>query len=286
MIGYVLLVDDPTAQAAIEALAQELTNKTGLTFGAVIYPSHQQLLDAMKMGGIQAAWLQPITYLYASARGFAEASLLTNHFGTYYYGTQILANIENGFTSYFDTATSTSQADAETALSQLAGLRPCWAEEGSLSGHIYPLGLFNQLSIEILPGAVVQSHTAVVRSLYIKGICDFGASFSYTGDPRTASAVITDLPDVEQKVVILWQSPADIPNLNFSIIPGLDASIRTRLTTSLVDLVKTDTGRQMLTDAAGGYDIQDLRVIDNSVYDPLRETVRRSAVDLTELLGR
>lgn len=286
MVGYVIHDDDPAAQSAIESLTQELTTRTGITFGAVIYPAPEQLLAAMKAGTVQAAWLQPVTYLYASANGFAEASLLTNHFGTYYYGTQFLANVDSGFTPYFDPATNTSSADGATALAQLTGLRPCWTEEGSLSGLIYPLGLFNELSIEILPGAVVQSHTAVIRSLYIKGICDFGATFSYTGDPRTSSAVINDLPDVDQRIIILWQSPPDIPNMNFSTIPDLNPAIKTPLIDTLVGIVKTEDGKKMLTDAVGGYEIQDLRIIDDSVYDILREAVRRSGVDVTKWLGR
>lgn len=286
LIGYVYNDPEADTQAAIEALAEELDTWTGYSFGAVVYPTHEQLLNEMKAGNVHAAWLQPITYLYASAHGLAQAALLTNHFGTYYYGTQFLANIENGFTVYFDPQTNTSTADAETALLQLDGLRPCWAEEGSLSGHIYPLGLFNQLNIDFLPGAVVQSHTAVIRSLYIKGICDFGVTFSYSGDPRTSSAVISDLPDVDQRVVIIWQSSPDIPNLNFSTIPTLDHALRSNLINALTSLVKTDEGKALLTRATGNYEIQDLRVIDNSVYDVLREVVRRSGVNLTEWLGR
>jgi len=286
MVGYAYLENNPIAQNAIESLTQELTTRTGITFGAVIYPTPQELLDAMKSGLVQAAWLQPLTYLLANAQGFASVDLLSNHFGTYYYGTQFLANVENGFTPYFDPATNTANADAETALRQLEGLRPCWVEEGSLSGHIYPLGLFNELSISLLPGAFVQSHTAVIRSLYIKGVCDFGVTFAYTGDPRTATSVVTDLPDVDQRVVVLWQSPADIPNLNLSTIPGLNQVIRTQLVNALVNIVKTDSGKQILTDANGGYEIQDLLVIDDSVYNPLREAVHRSGVDTTQFLGR
>lgn len=286
LIGYVYTDPDADTQAAIEALAEQLDTRTGNSFGAVFYPTYEQLLSEMEAGRIQAAWLQPITFLYASAQSIARAALLANHFGTYYYGTQFLANIENGFTLFFDPAANASTADAATALQQFDGLRPCWAEEGSISGQIYPSGLLNQLNINQLPGAIVQSHTAVIRSLYIKGICDFGATFSYSGDPRTSSAVVSDLPDVDQRVVIVWQSNPDIPNMNFSTIPTLDPTLRSNLLGALTNLVKTDEGKALLTRATGNYDIQDLRVIDDSVYDALREIVRRSGIDLTEWLGR
>ncbi len=286
LIGYVFRQDDPESQAAIETLVQELDKRIGLTFGAVIFPTYEQMLDMLEAGSIHAAWLHPLTYINASSQNLVDVQLLTNHFGTYYYGTQILANNENGFTSFFDPQTNTATADAETALRQLDGLRPCWTEEGSVSGHIYPYGILEELSIDSLPGAIVQSHTAVVRSLYIKGVCDYGATFAYTGDPRTASAVINDLPDVDQQVVVIWQSPPDIPNLNFSTIPTLPDPIRAKLVSVLVDIVKTDEGKALLTAANGDYDIQDLRVVDDSVYDPLRQAVRRSGVTTADYLGR
>ncbi|MRR29526.1 hypothetical protein EG834_04160 [bacterium] len=286
LIGYVLNQDDPQSQAAIESLVQELDQRIGLTFGAVIFPTYEQMLDMLKAGNVHGAWLQPLTYIYASSQGLVDVQLLTNHFGTYYYGTQFLANVENGFTTYFDSQTNTATSDAETALRQLDGRRPCWTEEGSISGHIYPLGILQGLNINPLPGAIVQSHTAVIRSLYIKGICDYGVTFAYSGDPRTSSAVINDLPDVDQKVIVLWQSPPDIPNLNFSTIPSLPDPIRAKLVSVLVDLIKTDEGKALLTQANNAYDVQDLGVVDDSVYEPLRQTVRRSGITITDFLGR
>jgi len=286
LIGYVFSQDDPESQAAIETLVQELNVRVGLTFGAVIFPTYEQLLSMLKAGTVHGAWLHPLTYINASNQDAVDVQLLTNHFGTYYYGTQILANAENGFTSFFDPETNTATADAETALRQLDGLRPCWAEEGSISGHIYPFGLLQDLNISSLPGAIVQSHTAVIRSLYIKGVCDYGATFAYSGDPRTSGAVINDLPDVDQQVVVLWQSPPDIPNLNFSTIPGMPDPIRAKLVSVLVDIVKTEDGKALLSQANGAYDIQDLRVVDDSVYDPLRQAVRRSGISASDWPGR
>jgi phosphonate transport system substrate-binding protein len=286
VIGYILPEDNPAAQSAIETLTGELIARTGYSIAAAIYPNYNELLTGFRSGSVQAAWLLPLTYLFLNSRGYVEVRLLTNHFGTYYYGTQILANIESGLTSYFDPRTNTNTTEAEIALSQLDGLRPCWVDEGSLSGFIYPYGLLRQMDIELLPGAFVQSHTAVVRSLYIKGVCDFGATFSESGDPRTASAVVADLPDVAERVIVLWQSDADIPGLNFSISPELSEEIRKSLTQTLIELVNTETGKLILTDATGGYDIQDLRVVDDSIYDPLRVLLHYTGVEPGAWLGR
>jgi len=286
LLGFVQPEDNSDIQAAVITLTDELTTRTGYTFGAVIYPNSVELMEEMKAGVIQAAWLQPLTYLYAKGLGAANVGLLTNHFGVYYYGSQFLANTENGFTSYFDSQTNTNTTEIETALGQFDGLRPCWVDPGSVSGYIVPLGLLKQSNLETLPGAFVQSQTAVIRSLYIKGICDFGVTFSHSGDPRTSSAIVNDLPDAAQRVVIIYQSDAVIPNLNFSVSPVLPENIRNGLVNTLLDLVKTDSGKELLTRSAGNYEIQDLRVVDDSVYDNLRQVISFSGIDIADWVGR
>lgn len=286
LIGYTFSDENSAVQTAVEALSAELDSRTGYSFGAVLYPTINELLAELKAGNVHAAWLHPLTYIYAKIQGIITVGLLTNHFGTYFYGSQILANAENGFTRYYDPQSNTNTADIDTALAQLDGLRPCWVEPGSISGYIYPYGLFRENDIELLPGAFVQSHTAVVRSLYIKGICDFGVTFTHSGDPRTSSAVLSDLPDADQRVVVLWQSDAAIPNLNFSTIPALDDDLRKTLNNALIDFVKTDSGKEILSQAAGNYDIQDLKVVDDSIYDPLRHVIAYAGITAADWLGR
>lgn len=286
MIGFVYTEDNPDAQAAIETLTSELTTRTGFSIGAVIYPTYDELMAGLQVGNTHAAWLQPLTYLYAKSHDLVNVKLLTNHFGTYFYGVQILANADSGLTSYFDPQANANTGEVDLALDQLTGLRPCWVDPGSISGYIYPFGLLRQHEIELLPGAYLQSHTAVIRGLYIKGLCDFGATFAYSGDPRTSSAVLSDLPDAEQRVVVLWRTDADIPNMNFSTVPTMDEAVQKSLLNTLMDLVKTDSGKDLLSRAAGGYDIQDLKIVDDSIYDPLRQAISYAGVDIADWLGR
>lgn len=286
IMGFVHTEDSPDFQAAVELLMEEMDTRTGYSFGAVVYPTMDDLVTDLRAGKVHAAWLQPLTYLYAKSQGIANVGLLTNHFGTYYYGTQILANAENNFTSFYNPHTNSNTGEIEAALDQLDGYRPCWVEPGSISGFIYPYGLFRENNIELLPGAYVQSHTAVIRSLYIKGICDFGVTFAHSGDPRTSSAVLSDLPDVEQRIVILWQTDAAIPNLNFSTIPTMDEDLRKATLNALVDLVETDAGKETLSRVTGDYDIQDLRIVDDSIYDKLRHVISYAGIDVADWLGR
>lgn len=286
IVGFVYSEENPETQSAIEQLTAELSTRSGFSIGAALYPAYDELLAGLKAGTTHAAWLQPLTYIYAKSQNIVTVNLLTNHFGTYFYGTQILANAESNFTSFFDTQTNTNTGEIDSALGQLDGLRPCWVDPGSISGYIYPYGLMREREIELLPGAYVQSHTAVVRGLYIKGICDFGATFADSGDPRTSSAVLSDLPDAEQRVVVLWRTNSDIPNLNFSTIPTMDEVVRKSLLNTLLEMVETDSGKDLLSRTAGDYDIQDLKIVDDSIYDPLRHAISFAGIDVADWLGR
>jgi len=267
-------------------LTQAITVNTGFTVISRIYPDWPELVDAMASGEAHMAWMQPLTYIYTNEQGIATAGLLSNHYGLYYYGVQYLANIESGFTVYYDSVSQQNTADAATALGQFNGRRPCWIEPKSISGYVVPASLLSANSIQTTDGAFLQTHTAAVRALYIKGICDFAATFAISGDPRTSSAVLDDLPDALNRIVVIWRTEATIPSLGLAYAQSLPESFRQAVNLALTDLVKTDTGKAILTGANAGYDIQDLRMVDDSIYDPLRENVAAIAFDLKTALGR
>lgn len=275
---------DQVAQAA--ALAERISTDVGFTVKVLAVDDFDRLLNEIQAGSIQMVFLQPMTYLIARQNDLADVALLTNHFGVYYYGTQFIANLESGFTTFFDAKNNLTTADAATALSQLTGYRACWAESNSISGYILPAGILAENGISVTQGAMLASQTAIIRALYIKGVCDFGATFAISGDPRTSSAVINDLTDVRERVPILWQSDPVIPNLNLSYTPSLPVEMRAPLTQAFLGLVRTDEGKALLSAAAGDYEIQDMREVDDSVYDPLRDAVNALGFDLYSALGK
>ena len=138
-IGLVVRAGNPDIEAAINTLLEYLNTNSTVTIAIQVYPGDQELYDALKAGLIQAAWLQPLTYIMAHDNNLVDVSWLTNHFGTYFYGTQFLANAESGFIPYFDPVANRSTADLITALAQFDGRRPCWVEPGSISGYILHL---------------------------------------------------------------------------------------------------------------------------------------------------
>ncbi len=283
-----LVASDPGQELdqPAESLAEKLSAGSAQAVKGRVFSSYPALVEAMAQGNVHIAWMPPLTYLYASERGIAEIAILTNHFGVYLYGTQYLANSGSGFTAYFDPLSGQNSADAETALAQFEGKKPCWVDSGSTSGYILPAGLLALRNINIQPPAFTQSHAAVVRTLYVKGVCDFGATFAISGDPRTASSVLSDLPDALDRIPVIWRSDAVIPNLGLAYIAGMSETQRQALNTAILDLAKTPEGRTLLADSAGGYEIEALKPIEDGVYDPLREVSKALNLSLSTLLGK
>jgi phosphonate transport system substrate-binding protein len=286
VIGLVSENDDPNVAAASAELAKQISTLAQVNVIGKPFPSYAQLLEAMANGQVHATWLPPLTYIYANQKGLAQVALLTNHFGVYQYGAQFLANISSGFTPFFDPISGLSSADAATALEQFKNLRPCWVEPQSASGYILPAGLIRLNQISTIPGVITQTHTAVVRALYIKGICDFGATFAISGDPRTAAAVQQDLPDVMNRILIIWRSDAVIPNVNLSLLASLSETDRQTLTTAFLDLSKTQDGKALLSLSAGNYQIDDIKPVQDTLYDPLRSAINALDLDLKDMLGK
>jgi phosphonate transport system substrate-binding protein len=286
IFGVVAFEDQPDVAESATRLAEQLTEKTGLSVQSLPVDSYQALLKEFGARKVHIAWLPPLTYLFASQHGLARAALLASHFGVYLYGTQFLANASSGFTIYFDPVRGVNLADASVALSQFDGRRPCWVDSTSASGYLVPAGLLALHGIHTTEPAFTRSHAGVVRSLYVQGICDFGATFSISGDPRTASAVLNDLPDALQRIPILWRSDPIIPNVNLALITGLPESTEKQLVDAFLEIASSPEGLALLSSSAGEYQIEALKPIDDPLYDPLREVLDALQVNLNELIGK
>ncbi len=276
---------DPQVKTNAAKVAEQLSVITGYKIESEVSPTYAWTLQGMQDGAVHMAFLPPLTYIYANQMGIAKVVLLTNHFGTYKYGTQFLANSDSGLKSYFDPSLNKDTGEAVNALTQLKGKQPCWVDASSSSGYLLAAGLLKVNNIQTKDGIYVLSHTSVVRALYIKGICDFGATYALAGDPRTASAVLQDLPDAQDKVTILWISDPVIPNYCLAVLPSLPADMQKNITQGMQDLVKTDAGKTALT-VADNYDIQDFKTANDTDYDPLRKMVDVMGVNLDTVLGR
>lgn len=285
ILGIVADPADSKISQAASDLANQISQITAFTIKSKIVPSYQLLVSEMSSGKIHLAFLPPLTYLYSTQQGFAKASLVSNHLGVFQYGFRFFSNVSSKFTSFYDPRADRSTAGAASALKQLQDKRPCWVENGSPSGHIAPAGTLAGENILVKPGAFLGSPTSLIRALYINGICDFGATFATTGDPRTSPTVQQDLTDVINRVVILWQSEPIIPNLNLSLYSKLKDDMREDLTFAVQSLLRSTNGKNALASALN-YEVQDFRPVTDSFYQPLLSLVNAAKFDLNQLIGK
>lgn len=284
VMGIVSESIDPEVINSVDDLAFQLEEHSEYTIICKIYPTDNSLLVEMENGIVHLAWLPPFTYLWANENDFAQVVFITNDFGVYKYGTQFLARSDSGFTTYYDSASDQNSGDAATALEQFPGKRPCWVDSTSASCFVTPVGILNENGIEFQDGVFAITHSAIVRALYIKGICDFGATFTISGDPRTSSSVLDDLPDDIQHIEIIWRSEVIIPNLNLSFLSELLEEIHKNFINSIQEIITTENSKEIIT-AVNNYDIQDLLLAEDTIYDPLRNMVKQTEVDLETLIG-
>ncbi len=255
---------------------------SNLAVESVIYPDFISLSTAILNDEVDLFWLDPLEYLYLNGQAAANVVLVTNHLGVYAYGVQYMANVNRGFSSYFDPETNESFGDPLSALQQFAGTRPCFINPESLPGYYAPLGLLATTSTPTLDPVFVYDYSAVVRALYIGGICDFGVGYALIGDPRTAGDILQDIPDAENVVEVIWQSEGIIPNTNLSASPSLPLNLQVKLQESFLDLENTPEGLNLLSTALN-YDVEALKTELDSFYNPLRAALAPLELDLASI---
>ncbi len=264
--------------ASGEEIAQMLSEITGYTIETTVPTSYGALVEAMGAGNAHIGWLAPFSYVVASERGFADVALSTIRFGRDHYPTQYIANVDSGFTAYFDPDTGESTADAATALAQFADKKPCWTDPLSSSGYVIPSGILAENGIETRAAAFVQGHPTVARALYSGGICDFGATHDGI---LTDSNLLEALPDLTEKVVVIWRSDPVIPNDTVSFATGVPDEVRQKVVDALLQISETDEGKEALNAV---YQIEGLVEVDDTFYDEFRVFLEASGVDLTTLV--
>ncbi len=284
-MGYVIDPANTISPVAGTAVASRLAELTGYSIELAPHADYVSLMTSLYTHRVHMVWLPPVTAVATQGAGLAHAELIVNHYGVYAYGTQFLANVDQGATSYFDPVTNTNKADPVTALGQFAGLRPCWVETQSIAGYIVPAGILSQIGVISQPAVWSQTSSAVIRSLYVGGVCDFGATFSISGDPRTASDILNDLPDVMDKVQVIWRSDAIIPNLSLSYTPDLDEKLTKELTAAWMEIDRQPETLESLSTMLN-YDIQALRSIDDSYFDSLRAYLSILQIDPQTMIGK
>lgn len=255
-----------------------LEKSTGFKIIVVAPPAESELVKAFADGNAHIGVLSPFGYLMASNSGKADAAFARQRDGGIFYGAQFIVQSEAGFTSYFDPVKNENTADASAALVQFNDKKPCWTDTLSPSGYVVPLGLLSEVNVKPLEPAFVSGHSTVVRAVYARGICDFGATYI---DARTYPGLENEFPDVMKKVNVVWRIPAIIPYETLVFAHGMTIDTRRALERAFVDAMSTPGGKSAMQ-VLYGFDA--MQIVQNGQYDEFRKAVKASGLDLGDLV--
>lgn len=264
--------------ASGNTIADLLSAETGLTIKAVVPTNYKAMIEAMCSGNAQVGWLPPFAYLVAHESmakdkdgkdvPCADVAYIALRNGLDHYATQFIARAADGFTAGTDVS----------ALKQFEGKKPCWTDPFSASGYVIPASLIAKEGVKTKTAAFVQGHPTVVRAVYAGGICDFGATFV---DARTNSAVQKDLPDVSDKVIVVYQTDNIIPNDTVGFAYDVPADMRATLAAALDKVSKTEAGAAALKKL---YSIDGIQATDDTFFDEFRVLLAASGIDVASLV--
>ena len=268
---------------AARDVAAQLSSLTGLVIVPYAPVSYTEVVEALGAGRVHIAWLPPFPYLLAHEKSRADAALATVVLGRDLSAAWFLVNQrmvdERKFTVYFDSATGNNLADAATALQQFTDKKPCWTDPYSPTGYVVPFGTLNENGIPTRLGAFVQGHATVIKSLYQdpKGeICQFGATIA---DRQVFIAA--GYEDAAERVVVVWQTEAIVPFDGVAYAESLPDDMRLSVSSALLVMIQTEEGNAALRDA---FQIDGLKLIDDTFYNALRQMLEQSGLDLSTLV--
>ena len=135
-----------------------------------------------------------------------------------------------------------------------------------------------QEGIKTKTAAFVQGHPTVVRAVLAGGICDFGATFV---DARTNSAIVADFPDINDKVVVVYQTDNIIPNDTVGFAYDLPEDLRATLTAALAKIAASEDGAAAMKTL---YSIDGLQESQDTFFDEFRVLLAASGIDIASLV--
>jgi len=265
--------------AAGDVIAAFIELRTGYRIVTVAPASESALVDALDKGNAHIASLSPFGYLLARKNDSVTAVMASVHDGQAFYGTQIIANRESGFVSYYDAVRNENTTDQSAeALKQLQDKKPCWSDSTSASAYVVPLGLLNQAQVPTLSGAFLEGQPNVVRAVYASDICDFGATFI---DARQSPILEANYADVMERVVVLWRAPNIIPYENISLSNSLPVEMRRVIQRAFIDLILTPEGKAAIQTV---YGIDALQIAEDAMYADFELYAKASGLNFADLI--
>ena len=247
-----------------QQVADLLYEKTGLYIKTNVATEYAGVVEAMCSDPPEAhiASLPTFAYVLAADKGCAEAVLVSVRFGSPTYNGQLIVRADSGISSVAD----------------LRGKTFARPDPLSTSGWIIPMLTLRAAGInpetDLKEVVDAGSHDSVVAAVY-NGDVDAGACYV---DARTR--LEGEKPDVMEKVIVIAVSE-DIPNDGVQFSASMPQDLRDKIVKALLEIAATEEGKAALDVA---YQWQALEEHDDSFYDPFRQVLQASGLDVKALM--
>jgi phosphonate transport system substrate-binding protein len=246
-----------------QSVADLLNEETGLYFDTMVATEYAGVIEALRSDPPAAhmASLATFSYVMAADMGMAEAALISVRYGSPTYNGQIIARADSGVKKLID----------------LKGKTFARPDPLSTSGWIIPMLTLRAAGIDVerdLKVVDAGSHEGVAAAVYNKEV-DGGATYV---DARTR--IQEDFPDIMEEVAVIEVS-ADIPNDGVQFQTSVPQEMRDKIVDALLKIVQTDEGKEALDTA---YDWTDLEKHGDDFYDPFRQVLQASGVNVKDLM--
>ena len=281
-LSWQLVVPKANSSAVpqVQQLTDYLSGALGIPVDAQISPDYATAVNALNSGRPQAGFLPALALQQAVSGAGATPILQSVRNGSITYHAQYMTDtagaavlcsdqpIPSGTNGYLYCNQTGSASQGPAGLAALRklprGSTVSFTDPSSAAGYIFPmLDLLNSTGYDIagIQRAYAGGFDAAVLAVY-NGQTQVAAGFS---DARIT--VARDKPDVGQKVIV-FAITREIPNDGIVVSSGVDPQLRSRISTAILDFLKTDTGKQVISQL---FSVSDLAPADPASLSIVRE---------------
>jgi len=257
VVGFVPSQEAENLQAKSKPLADLLTNKLGVPVEVFVGTDYNGVIEAMGAKKVDIGFLNPVGYVVAKDKGYADVILLAERNGGKTYRSQFVVLKDSPIQK----------------LEDLKGKKIAWVDPNSTSGYIYPAAMLKEKGIDPekdVQGTYAGGHDKAIMAL-LRGDVDAAVSFD---DAR--SIVAKSDPSVMEKTRILTYS-SDIPNDTISVRSSLSQEWKDKIKQAFLDVAKDEQGKKVIKEI---YSHDGYAEGKDSDFDVVRSTMKLMDIKL------
>lgn len=246
-----------------EALASFIQQATGRPAKAAAFATYDALAEALADGKLDVAFMSPLAYVRAEARGKVQP---------------LLRAVRNGRTTYRAVLFSKKGGRVKDlqSLRSEKDLKVAWVDPDSATGYVYPKAFLLQVRINPVAIFVSQdflgSHDAVCHAVD-EGQVDVGATFTHDPPSQLAPKHVDGCSTaLRERVAELHVVAAtdEVPNDVLAVRPEFPQDLKARIVQAAGGLITTRAGLKTLATAFQSDGLAPSTAVD---YAPVRKTL-------------